>query len=367
MAKQGSPASVAAPTKVTRGRMLAAVERLEAAVQAWEASDDPSLRRYYKQPSGIEREVKAISIALERAFVDLFHECHTREVEQDAWPLVLAIDNLEAKLTEFADRQLLEANQDPSGSPELWCAYEEVLRAKKPYCPKRPEPIKQLVSENVPRAQIAKIYGFRRPDGSADVVKLQEEIENPGKHYQPETWVHPRDQQFWAEITAKWAARCDKLDQAVEGRSQRPAKRDALETVEELILQGVHAEQIAKMKRLSVDQVRTQAAEMGVSLDAQSVGYFTYWEAQRGMEAQRQERLRQAMGHAAIHVHDELGSDREARILAMRDDGHSPRTILDSLRMHFTDLQYADVALTLAKAERARSGVKKEKPEPATP
>jgi hypothetical protein len=233
-------------------------------------------------------------------------------------------------------------------------------------CPLRPEPIRQLMSENVSRTQIAKIYGFRRPDNSPDLEKLQEEIDNPGTHYDPLTWVHPRDKQFWEEIERRWTERKNLLSRAAEVSQAQERKRVAFETIEELILQGVNAEQIAKMKRVSVEQVRVKAAEMGISLDSTSVGYATYWDAQRGMEAKRQETLRQSMTRTAINLHSELGNNREARILALRDDGIPPLVILESLKPHFSDLQYSDVAVTLAKAEKTRNGAATGKPDHAT-
>lgn len=348
MAKGKKPTGIATTARpVTRSQIVAAVEQLESAVKAWEHSNDETLLVTYRG-----RQVRSISMPVEQAANALFELLDTTNVDRDAWPLALAIDEFDDEMGAFADRcSVAPHDTDPHGTPALWSAYLRVIEAKTPPRPHKLEPIAQLLAEGVNRHQIAKMYGFARPDGTPDLDRLQAEITAPGTHYDPATFEHPKDKKFWAAIEEKWLARLADFEKSAAESDVKSRKKEAAETLEELILAGVNVDQITKMKGIDAESVRQRAAEMGVALDGGSLVYATYQDAQRAMAANRQAGLQNAMNLSRLNTHVELGNDRNGRIAAMSADGHPPRVILDALKSSFADLRYQDVAYALAKSQ----------------
>lgn len=160
----------------------------------------------------------------------------------------------------FVSSQQISADVTMLPSPEFWEAWEELhnlaLQDTLPRL-KRIEPIKQLLEEKVSRGQICKIYGFVLPDGSPDLEKLQDEIDNPGRHTSP-PWVAPVNRDLAAKIEA---LRID-AEQVSRKREAkiRAATTPAPESIEHLIASTsggapITARQIARMKKMTVDQV----------------------------------------------------------------------------------------------------------------
>lgn len=344
--------SVAAEScrELSRDQIIAAVERLEAVVKAWEQSTDENLMVYFRG-----RPVRLLSSAVEQAAVDLFELCDTPAIEKAAWPLVLAIDAFDAEMSKFAERYAVAPDAtDPQGGNALWAAYGNVLKAKTPPRPHKIEPIQQLLAEKVDRKIIAKIYGWRRPDGTPDLDKLQEEIDAPGTHYDPTTFVHPKDKKFWDSIEEKWLARLAAFEASESGHSRKnKPKKEAAETLDDLILQGINAKQIAKMKHIEVDEVHARAAELGVALDGSTLVYASYADAQRAAAKRQQAGLQEGLVLANVNTHRELGPDQEARIEAMLHDGIAPKTVVDALKPHFPHLRYQDVAMAIDRLKKS--------------
>jgi hypothetical protein len=338
-------------SEITRDQILVAIEKLEAAVQAWEASADDGLLVHYRG-----RMVKQLSQSIEQAAMELFELCDTPAVSRDAWPLVLAIDVFDEELEKFADRYSVAPDAtEPNGPSSLWAAYGNLIKAKTPPRVHKIEPIAQLLAENVDRRIIAKIYGWRRSDGTPDLDKLQEEISNPGTHYDPKTFVHPIDKRFWEEVEQKWLARVAAFEASEKDSRRAKPATEAPESLDDLIIQGVNAKQISKMKHVPVDEVQARAAELGIALDGSTIAYASYADAQRAAAARQQSGLQSSLAVATLNTHRELGDDQEARIRAMLTDGIAPKTVLDALKPQFPTMRYQDVATVITKMKKDTS------------
>lgn len=186
------------------------------------------------------------------------------EVHAGAQRLMLHVDKFAAAWLEFTDLSRAGADIDPAGSSTLWAAYTEIRRNLKPVEYRLPEPIEQLVRrEMVPTWQVAKIYGWE------NVNWVQEELDKPGTHYDPKTWVHPSKAAEDKELADKWAERrpMDMPTVDLGGGSASPAAPAvAPESLETLIQQRVSVQQIAAMKQIPVSEVEQAAAMMGVVL-----------------------------------------------------------------------------------------------------
>jgi hypothetical protein len=172
----------------------------------------------------------------------------------------IAVTKFAAKWLEFTDKTKASADVDPAGGPELWAAYEDLRASLVPKEWPKPEPIRQLIErDKVPAWQVAKIYGF------ASQSMVEEELAKPGTHYDPKTWTGAGEKNFLAELDAKWKSRkpvsLPLMDPVSSGESDPPpAAKAAPESIETLLAQRVPYEQIAKMKGVSLDTVKSVAA-----------------------------------------------------------------------------------------------------------
>jgi hypothetical protein len=348
MAK-GKKTEASGESQVTRAQILSAVEKLEAVVREWEHSSDEAIMVNFRG-----RIVRQLSQSIEQSAMELFNLCDSPSIEREAWPLVLAIDDFDDELQRFAERSSVAPDAtDPHGGNSLWAAYGVMLKGKTPPRPHKIEPIAQLLAERVDRQQIAKIYGWRHPDGSPNLDKLQEEINEPGKHYDPATFVHPKDKKFWEGVEEKWFARVAAFEAGEDGQSRKvKPKKEAPESLDDLIIQGINAKQIAKMKHVDIDEVHARAAELGVALDSSTLVYASYADAQRAAAAKQQAGLQSALTIASINTHRDLGQDQDSRIRAMLTDGVAPTTVVEALKPQFPNLRHQDVAMQLNRMKR---------------
>ncbi len=165
----------------------------------------------------------------------------------------------------FVSAQQINADATMLPSQNLWAAWEQLngqeIAARTPKL-KRIEPIADLKAQKVPDWQICKIYGFEDDAGQPDFLKLQEEVETPGKHTGPGTgWVAPVNRQLAAQIR-QMEVETDALNRRRTAKVAA-ATTPAPESIESLVSgpSPVSASQIARMKRMSVEQVYQYCAE----------------------------------------------------------------------------------------------------------
>lgn len=125
---------------------------------------------------------------------------------------------------------------------------------------RRPEPVDELVKQNVPFRQIALIWGWLLKDGSPDLDRVREEIKTPGIH--TSKWVDPR--------LAKIAADQERQQKVIDRLSGREAVKTARatakppETIGQLIEQGLSADQISRMHHCTIADVFAEADRLGL-------------------------------------------------------------------------------------------------------
>lgn len=347
---------------LSRKAIVQAVQALKSAITAWENMP------LTQAPSTVWRGVprKQVSQEIEEAAVELFDLVNRLDIEPSAYPLVLAIDYFDDTFSAWGEACSKAADRtDPSGSPEVWGAWTEVLRELTLRTYPLPEPIGALVNAKPPVSpkQIAKIYGWLDESGQADTQKVQEEMTAPGTHFDPKTWVHPSAKRFAAEMERKWAERAKRIATVRQtGRAtSRPepvAKREAPESIEELIRQGVNSEQISKMKKVTRAHVRAVAAELGLPLDGNVVAdVFRKGRPDSDEEKEVAEQA-EAMRIAGINSHEELGGDIKGRVLAMAADGVKPGDITKALALADPNLNHQKVNKILKEASKETTASK---------
>lgn len=327
-----------------RSTVASAVRRVQDEIAIWQASDSP-----FVQWRGRTR--KAISDLLIQAFHGLFDLVGTDDVANDAKNIILKIDAMEDALADWAQAcDLTPEDADPKGSTALWAAWTEVLDALKQQRPRKPEDIATLVEQKVSDRQIALIYGWRDEAGEPDLAKVREEKAKPGTHYDPTQWVHPAEVKIQAAIDQAWAERQQRIDDKVVSRHMPMV---APESIEELIQQRVPSKQIAKMKRVDIEEVRAVAARIGVPLDGQFVRRVSAVDRLadiRDEETQREASLEHQMARQTPSGDSET-SGLEDRVLDLYLDGQSPQEIAAALASEFPNLTYQKVGRIIKTAE----------------
>jgi hypothetical protein len=266
---------------------------------------------------------------------------------------VLAIDAFLSEVVKWA--QNVKDNwqdTDPAGHKELWDCFHEVARAATENLPEKIESVAQLLSlEKMPAQQVARMYGWFDEFGNPDVNKVEEEKINPGKH--TANWVNPNKVQRNQRVQDAWAVRCETFGgwdtsifmpnaDAPLQKKEEPAK----EPLEELLsYPGMTFDQAAKMKHMTIDQVRDAAKEIALAnpMVAQLVSVDT---AMGRMSVNHDLRsARNMLAAAVVDSYPEL--DTVERIHAMSDDGIRPGRILAALRATHCAIDYDQVVTIL--------------------
>lgn len=327
---------------ITRSEVVAAVRNMAAVIERWEnaGTDEAPHVLWRGEPR------KAISEAMTESWNALIDSVATPDAERDAQPIILAIDDFEAAMFDWAEMsELAPEDTNPGGSAELWNTWGAVIVSLEERPRKRLEPIPQLVIEKVSERQIALMYGWKQADGSPDVIKVREEIAKPGTHFDAEKWVHPEDARFYAEVAEKWAKRSGRAADDVVASAPLVAP----ESLDDLIRQDVPSAQIARMKGISADDVRQRAQQLGLVLDGQfvpSVSPHDRMQDIRDEDAKRRAELQRAA--KPVGVTNSLPD----RITSLAAEGLSPQQIADQLSSDHPNLTDKKVARVLQAAAK---------------
>lgn len=189
-------------------------------------------------------------------------ECAHGDVPGDCRQLVAAMELLFHEWSSYKD-----GRWDNRGRPlgSFWDAFRAVMLARKgaSMSPKRTiEPVAELLRQKVGYEQIAVIYGRERGpfmrDGRVDVDAILRESETKGSVVSA-GWVHPDE--------------IDRQSEEIESLNGKLAALQALSpvdevekaTIEEMLREGAFPEQIAAVKKVSLDEVRAVAEEHGIT------------------------------------------------------------------------------------------------------
>lgn len=143
----------------------------------------------------------------------------------------------------------------------LWFAIEDILTQTELTVIPAIETVAEFIEQKVPIKTICDVYGWHLPNGAPDAQKVSEERAKPGTHV-PLGFMTPMQKRKHADNERKlgearyWRTRLEqKLD--IVGRI-------APETVEQLAILGVSAKQIAKMKKISVEDVLAECDRVNI-------------------------------------------------------------------------------------------------------
>lgn len=163
-------------------------------------------------------------------------------------------------------------------APKCWSVFDSVLQL----IPERhyaiPESIETLNAQpGMRQNQIASIYGWVTESGEPDTNKVKEELQTPGRHYNPATWVSPEVSRNQAKFTKLWANREHRKKHISADQPNTNTKRQwadpgpAPEPIEQLLrMEGMTAHQVANMKQISLEEVYEAAHALGIALDHSS-------------------------------------------------------------------------------------------------
>ena len=188
--------------------------------------------------------------------------------------------------------EALETDDDAEGAWRPWVeGCEVVARFDRSLVASQTPParsIDELIALGVPRAQIAKIYNFRRPDGSPDVDAVERRdawrapsipSDDPAEDDAAEIarlaveTLQKINEQNAADAETIDAETVEKLREIVDAATLDDSESDADEPtqgeidarIDREILDGVPVRQIAARYGLTVDDVRRRADALGVA------------------------------------------------------------------------------------------------------
>lgn len=161
----------------------------------------------------------------------------------------------------------------------FWAALEHVEDARRKAEPKPPivlESIKELTDQKVPDRQICLIYGWIDGAGHPLLHKLHEERAKPGTHT-GEGFLPPAEKSRRQKEARKQAV----IDRIREKRRTKVESitTPAPEPIEDLVAQGVSAEQISRLKHMTIAQVMAACDELGVERPEESYGSLESYRA----------------------------------------------------------------------------------------
>ena len=148
----------------------------------------------------------------------------------------------------FVDgRQVSNAPIDEVPGDHVWAAIDALTELRddlRSTAMPQIETVEELRRQNVSDRQICVIYGWLDDSGAPELHKVREEIAEPGRH--TKDWVHPlqRKRDEAQENNRRIRERIARRQRSKVQNLTAPCP----EPIEDLILQGLSAKQIAKMR-----------------------------------------------------------------------------------------------------------------------
>lgn len=158
--------------------------------------------------------------------------------------------------------------EDADGTRTMWGLAVALAGAKVgARKPVKVNPHKESAN-GVGNVQLAKMLEWRNPDRTPQMQKIAEELATPGTHWS-EDYILPSYNRYVAELEAKWRQRYTDLPYGPTDEDEEESEfggRDAPESLDELIIQGLEARQILKMKPVAVEEIEDRAMKLGIVL-----------------------------------------------------------------------------------------------------
>lgn len=240
--------------------ILAALDKLFGVFDSWQA--DP------KAPDVPTRD-------FELALLNAYEVCENGDIPGSCREIcVVSMPRLkhEWNLYEGGERR-----GDGNPLPRFWAAFEALTMSRKgakPFVPTIPPPVKELldVQEVTPEQVAYHIWGrnrkgpFVQDNGTPDHVKLRKEADNPGSVI-PDGWIPPWEEarrDAWNSITSRRIV-------AIGVANQDEIDHVDPTPVEDHLRNGQSPSVIAKIKKISVDEVLKVAKEKGIAIPGEPV------------------------------------------------------------------------------------------------
>lgn len=249
---------------LTKSDLTATVNRLDGALRVWLADDRHDCTFRGKPAKSLPKSI----------IDDLESLCAlvcTPDVSPDAYGLVLAVDTLRAAYDSWTQGRHIRPESTHPSAPEILARWPAVTVAAQEKPRQGPPDIASQVRQGVSLGQVARMLGWRQPDGEPDVQKLKEEIQAPGTHLDPSTWRSPAEHARERDLAEAWAKRITPIShaalRAADAPKQRGEKKPASESVLELAgMLGMRPAQICRMKAIDIDQLAVELGKLGLAI-----------------------------------------------------------------------------------------------------
>lgn len=302
------------------------VNELRDAVRQW----DNWVPAPEQKAAFLNEGVKPVTDDLKDVIIECCEKFQVTEIDQPAWEITLAVDVFYAEFGRWATSMAAAPEAiHPGGSSEMWDAFRDILRVADKRRPPAPPSPNVLVSQGTTPRTAALRLGWYTPDGNPDVPRINRELsaKPEDQEYDPDSWVHPREQKFFEEIRVAFEKRNEQLAEVQERMKPRSVERTPCkESWESLFeLPYMTLRQIAIMKMVTEDEARAKMEDFG---------YTTCVEGfRRAHEGGRIRRGDKEPEWLSQHdPHDECGDDITARVIACYRDGMiKPKSIADFL------------------------------------
>ena len=272
--------------------------------------------------------------------------------------LLLQIDKCRIEWQKWANWH--QATGDgPDGSDELWNELNELQAVysseiKPPFTDPHVEAAR--VPPTTPK-QIAMMLEWKDCEGPFgtvwDTARVNRELTTRGSEWTPD-YVPPSHLEKLASIRLQFDKRFEpKPIEKTDDTSSRP-----IETVEELILQGLTANQIKKIhKDTSMVDIINEADELGIKLP-EAANLSSYREARVSEKIVEQEREQERRFEAAglAEAADNLTelSTLDEKVVWLNGKGLSPKEIVEALHGEHMNLSHQKVSHLIKKHKQAK-------------
>ena len=208
-----------------------------------------------------ESDIPYITDPFQSAVDDMVEVFSTGDIPADCRALNKEVEALTDLWKAWKTAAEVSGDTNTMPSQDFWLAMERVAAARVQAVPKQPvklETIEQLDKQGVSDRQICVMYEWVLTDGSPDFDKLREERKDPGTHT-GEDFVPPQERRRLERQSSQDAA----VARARRRREKKLEKMsaEAPESLEQLVAEGVSAEQIAIMRNCTVEQVFAECDE----------------------------------------------------------------------------------------------------------
>jgi hypothetical protein len=322
-----------------RDQLVAQVNRVESVKKNWEDADI----KVCKTERFLGKEWKVIPADLVDEFDALFLLCKTIDVEPNCRALVLAVESFQRPVATFiktwvTDKAAEVSTVPPTGTEEMWQNWAKVLKEAHPKPRQLPLAPRIQLARGYNPAQVARSWGFKNARGEADVQAMYDAMEAGWENFDTDSWQSPSDKIRQVETDKLWGPRCEEMRKLMavdeKDRLHREGKAPrVVPSIEELCaLPGMKIEQIARMHRTDIDEIRAYMNEHGLTVEASEP--FSNVDKAIKRADKKVKKNNEIRKLEDMDDHPELVDNFEDRVMAILEDGLTPKETAELLTYH---------------------------------